>query len=55
MSNSELLMELLTLLMTFCATLVQMKNHSIILTMVNNTLSFYKMLARRILLLSPPK
>jgi len=48
--NIFYILQLLMLLITACATLIQMKNHPIILTIVNNTLSFYKMLVRHILL-----
>ncbi|KAE9544675.1 hypothetical protein AGLY_000217 [Aphis glycines] len=43
--NLNLVVSLLMLLMTTCATLIQMKNHPTILTIVNNTLSYYKMLS----------
>jgi hypothetical protein len=49
--NISYILQLLSLLMTSCATLIQMKNHPIILTLVNNTLNYYKRLVRHILLI----
>ncbi|CAI6351908.1 unnamed protein product [Macrosiphum euphorbiae] len=40
--NLNLVIAILILLITGLASLIQMRNHPIILTMVNNTLSFYK-------------
>lgn len=48
--NIFYILQLLMLLMTTCATLIQMKNHPTILTIVNNTFSYYKMLVRYMLL-----
>lgn len=40
--NKFFILQLQKLLMTFCAKMIQMKNHPIILTMVNSSLSFTK-------------
>jgi len=44
--NIFYILQLVMLLMTTCATLIQMKNHPTILKIANNTLSYYKMLVR---------